>query len=52
LNKLADLAYAAENIEYKLKKMQENPDELSKLKKDWLKQADINIGALKKITNK
>jgi hypothetical protein len=52
LNKLADLAAAAENIEYKLKTIKEAStiNQLGEQQHHWLKRNEINVANLKKIT--
>eukprot|EP00347_Sterkiella_histriomuscorum_P001410 403372141 len=52
LNKLADLASAAENIEFKLKTIKEDTINQNNLQNDWLKKVDVNFSALKKVTKK
>ncbi len=52
LNKLADLAYAAENIEFKLKTIQENSINNNEFQSDWLKRVDVNFAQLNKVTKK
>ncbi|CDW82866.1 UNKNOWN [Stylonychia lemnae] len=52
LNKLADLASAAENIEFKLKSIKEDTINQQSLQSDWLKKVDVNFSMLKKVTKK
>ena len=46
LNKLADMAHAADNIEFKLNAIREDPRE----KADWLKKVDVNFSVMRKVT--
>lgn len=52
LNKLADLAYAAENIEFKLNTIKEDTMNQQNLQQDWLKRVDVNFAFLNKVTKK
>lgn len=52
LNKLADLACAAENIEYKLKSIKEDTINQPTLQNDWLKRVDVNFNQLKRVTKR
>lgn len=50
LNKLADMAYVAENIEFKLKAIKEDTLNEGQMQRDWLKNVDVNFNVMKKIT--
>ena len=52
LNKLADLAYAADNIEFKLNTIKEDTMNHQNLQSDWLKRVDVNFAFLNKVTKK
>ena len=52
LNKLADLAYAAENIEFKLNSIKEDTLNQNNLQQDWLKRVDVNFAFLNRVTKK
>ena len=42
LNKLADLAHVADNIEFKLKTIKEDAINQNMYQRDWLKKSELN----------